>query len=128
MLTVYKVKRLMNLTTRDIHVMGNDENNWEYKTGKPLAKLQREINPCRLNMEVKVNYGITLKGSETVIPVGTLVPDKVFNLPPEEEGTFYIVPRIVAEELKNIRKDLFIILGKLWENKTTIGVRSLVRL
>ena len=128
MLTVYKVKRLVNLTTRDIAVMGNDESNWTFKGGKPLATIVKEEDPARLAVNVKINYGIQIPGSDNVIPVGVILPDKVYNLPSPEEGTYFIVPRIVAEELKSIRKDLLVILGKLWENKTTIGVRSLVRI
>jgi len=134
MLTTYKITKLVNLTTRDIIILGNDEKNWDINNNTPLIVVPKEDYQAKLHIDIKLNYGLVVQDpnsiypSSGVIPVGSILPVKVLNLPPEEKNIRYIVPRVVAEAVKGIRNDIYIVMGKLGENATTLWVRSLVRL
>lgn len=89
-----KTKHVVNLTPHAITILSR----WD---GKVLARYEPEETPARVSSET-VHMG-DLNG----IPVTQTIFGEVTGLPPEEENTWYIVSRMVAEAAKG-RVDLLV--------------------
>lgn len=127
MLNRYPLKKIINLTSKNIVVLGDNPDNWHRK-GTPLALINRGSNSAHLPVGTKSLYKVFYEDKGKTIGdllIVGLVEGSVLNLPNPQDGIRYIVPRIVAEQLRDIRSDLLVIHGRVWETNEYIGIKNL---
>jgi len=57
----------------------------------------KKPKPILQNREVEVDVGLGVKSYQTI-------PDRILNLPPKEEGVYYIVPHFIVTGVEELYK------------------------
>lgn len=87
------MKTILNLTPHEVTIIGND--------GRIMMRFAPEAVAARCGNYVEIVDEIN------GIPISKTVYTKIYGLLPEQEDTFYIVSRHVAEQNRN-RHDLLV--------------------
>jgi hypothetical protein len=119
-------KKVVNLTAYDLWVYGVTESGRTILEKDVMGKIPATRRPCHIPVITTQLYEIESEGGG-VIPIFSSGYGAPVNLPDPENGVLFIVPRVVGEAIKQFRKDILVISGKLWEDKKNqrLGIRGL---
>ena len=111
--------KLINMTAHEVRILGvNGEIILPRATN--AARLRTYNSPRRM---VTDDNGITF-----FLQDERYTNETIPGLPPEQEGTYYIVSRTFAQEFRGKRNDLLVVAGVDRSGDTVYGCRGFARL
>lgn len=116
--------KIVNLTPHEVHLYNREGTEVQVVFPAYPQKVR-----CKLNTHVIATkkYKSPYDGKEIEIDITHSRFDEVINMPAPRKDTIFIVSKLVAEQLKPVRNDLYITNGIIRDKniKTIIGCRSL---
>ena len=122
---------LINLTQHDINIHLTDINDIAFNCGSEWLNLSPSGIVARCKTDFKTTDILNVDNNYMEETVSINIRERFFNkptdLPPPQDGVLYIVSRIVAEAMANVRTDLLMVDETIRDGKEIIGCEALAR-
>ena len=125
------ITKLINLTPHDINIHLTDVNDIAFNCSSEWINLPPSGIVARCKTDFKTMDILNVDNNYMEETASINIRERFFNkptdLPPPQDGVLYIVSRIVAEAMANVRTDLLMVDETIRDGKEIIGCEALAR-